>query len=579
MSKFSSPLRSLIIALDYVKPFKYELVGVMVSLAISSSSVLGIGDGIGSLIDKGFAKNDYKVLNEALIILLAVSIVLAIATFFRSFLISNICEKVVAKIRQDAFSVVVGMPVEFFESHKISDIITRLTNDTTLLTNIITALLSVAIRNMILLIGGLVLLVKTSVFLSIIVLGLMPLVVIPIVIVGRKVRTLSKDALAKISEISERVEESLRGILTVQVFNREAYEKSILNGKVDEALHAAQERIFLRALLVALVIATVFGSISFVLWIGGHEVIDGKLTSGSLSSFVFYAVLVASSSGALAETLSEFQKAHGAVDRIFHLLAYKSNIKDPESPKIINVSEFSSINFDNISFAYPSNPSKNVLSNFSLSINKGETIAFVGLSGSGKSTIFNLLLRLYDLEYGEVKINDINIKNILMSDLRRHFAIVPQETVIFSATIYDNIKYGNLNASFEDVVQASIAAEIHEFIEGLPEKYHTFVGEKGMRLSGGQKQRIAIARAILKNAPILLLDEATSNLDSENEQLIQKGLARLMAGRTTLVIAHRLSTIENADKIVVLDGGEVSKMGTHDELLSTSDIYKKLAKV
>ncbi|MBN9542829.1 MAG: ATP-binding cassette domain-containing protein [Alphaproteobacteria bacterium] len=579
MSKFSSPLRSLIIALDYVKPFKYELVGVMVSLAISSSSVLGIGDGIGSLIDKGFAKNDYKVLNEALIILLAVSIVLAIATFFRSFLISNICEKVVAKIRQDAFSVVVGMPVEFFESHKISDIITRLTNDTTLLTNIITALLSVAIRNMILLIGGLVLLVKTSVFLSIIVLGLMPLVVIPIVIVGRKVRTLSKDALAKISEISERVEESLRGILTVQVFNREAYEKSILNGKVDEALHAAQERIFLRALLVALVIAIVFGSISFVLWIGGHEVIDGKLTSGSLSSFVFYAVLVASSSGALAETLSEFQKAHGAVDRIFHLLAYKSNIKDPESPKIINVSEFSSINFDNISFAYPSNPSKNVLSNFSLSINKGETIAFVGLSGSGKSTIFNLLLRLYDLEYGEVKINDINIKNILMSDLRRHFAIVPQETVIFSATIYDNIKYGNLNASFEDVVQASIAAEIHEFIEGLPEKYHTFVGEKGMRLSGGQKQRIAIARAILKNAPILLLDEATSNLDSENEQLIQKGLARLMAGRTTLVIAHRLSTIENADKIVVLDGGEVSKMGTHDELLSTSDIYKKLAKV
>lgn len=579
MSKFSSTNKSYLLAFGYLKPFKKELFWVMISLLISSISVLGIGDGIGTLIDNGFSKGNSDVLNQALIILLLISTVLAAATFSRTYFISNICEKAVAKIRKDAFKVVVSMPVEFFESHKVSDIITRLTNDTTLLTNIITSLFSVAIRNFILLMGGLVLLFKTSLFLSSIVLALIPIVVLPIVLLGRKVRGLSKETLAKVSEISERIEESLGGILTVQVFGREKYEEHLLNNKVTEALETAQNRIYLRSLMVAVVIAIVFGAISVVLWIGGHEVINGNLSSGSLSSFVFYSVLVASSSGALVEAISEFQKASGAIDRIFHLLSYKSNIIEPISPRVVNKNDFHDIQFNNVTFSYPSNPDKIVLNNISLDIKAGEKIAFVGYSGSGKTTIFNILLRLYDTSGGNVYLNGVNIRDFSLANLRDFFAIVPQDTVIFSASIWDNIKYGNINATDKAIIEASKAAEIHEFIESLPQKYNTFVGEKGMRLSGGQKQRIAIARAILKDSPVLLLDEATSNLDNENEQMIQKAISRLMSEKTTLIIAHRLSTIVNADKIVVIDNGQITDIGTHQELLLRSETYIKLTKL
>ncbi|MBN8828839.1 MAG: ATP-binding cassette domain-containing protein [Sphingobacteriia bacterium] len=577
--KIQKSFRSFSRSLKYILPYKFDLAWIVLSLILTSSSVLAIGQGIKNLIDKGFKNNNSNVLDTALLILICITIFLAIATFFRSFLTNNLCEKVIADIRKDAYRKIVNLSPEYFEENKTSDIISRLTNDSTLLTNVIANVLSVALRNIILFIGGLILLLNTSSKLSLYVILLIPIVISPILLIGKQVRGLSKEALEKVSLIGYQIEESLNGIFTVQAFNRENFEISQFNNTVNDALTASKNRIFKRSVLIALVIAGIFGAISFVLWIGGKEVLKGNLSAGELSSFVFYSIIVASSLGAISEIVSDLQRASGAIERILELPLLESKIIENPNPKYNNPKLFENINFQNVFFSYPANKNFGIIKNFILEINKGELIAFVGHSGAGKTTLFNLLLRFYDVEEGKIAINNINIKDLSLNNLREHFSIVPQDTVIFSASIWDNIKYGNPDASDNEILEAAKAAEVDEFVNKFPQKYNTFVGERGMRLSGGQKQRIAIARAILKNSPILLLDEATSNLDTENELLIQKAIARLMTGRTTLVIAHRLSTILNADKIIVLDNGEIISMGTHHELIKNCETYQKLAKV
>jgi ATP-binding cassette subfamily B protein len=404
---------------------------------------------------------------------------------------------------------------------------------------------------------------------------IVPLSVIPIIVIGRKVRGLSRLSQDKIANINSRIEESLNGIKTVQAYNREEYENQLFSQTVALALEAAIKRTRIRSLLIALVVLLVFLAMIYVLWVGGNYVITGKMTPGELSSFLFYSVLVASSFGGLSEVIGDLQRAAGATERLFELLEIKSDIQEPTTPKHIN-NNFQQIIFDHVSFAYPSRPNMDALIDINFSINRGEIVAIVGPSGSGKSTIMQLLLRFYDYQTGMIRFDDVGINELPLAELRNLFATVPQDPLIFSGTAYDNILYGRLDATAEEVKQAARSAEILDFIETLPQGFNTFLGEKGIRLSGGQRQRIAIARAILKNPQILLLDEATSSLDSENEKLVQEALDNLMLGRTTIVIAHRISTIYNSHKIIVLNQGRIEAIGSHLELIQHNELYQRL---
>lgn len=561
----------------YLQEFTTEIVVVLFSITLVSSAILGLGYALKYLIDRGFVEHSINNLNTAFFLLTIMVILLSLASYSRSFRVNWICEQLENKIKKDAFQNIIKLSPSFFELKKVSNIVSRLTTDVTLVSNTIAMICSFSIRNIIMAIGGLILLCISSFKLTICVLVILPIILIPLIIIGRKTRNLSKTNQDEVANAHAKLEESFNFIKTIQAYNQENYEYQLFNKLINNAEQIAYKRIKLRSILFALVIALILSSIAVVLWIGGQDVIQDKMTAGALSSFIFYSIIVASSIGGLSEVYSDWQRAMGALDRIIEVTTANSSIIESTNPVHIDKTKNIDLMIDNIDFSYPSHPDLKVLENVSFNIKHGKTIALVGPSGAGKSTIFRLLLRFDEPSSGSINLNNINIKDISLQNLRENFAYVSQDPIIFSGTAYENILYGRVDSTKEEVEAAAKAAEIYDFLQSLPDGLNTYLGEKGIKLSGGQKQRIAIARAILRNAKILLLDEATSSLDTENERLVQSALNSLRANRSTLVIAHRISTIVNADQIIVLNKGKIIAQGTHKELLKTNSLYQQLS--
>lgn len=563
----------------YLRPYRWALAGALLALIFTSSAVLGMGAGLRYLVDEGLGKGDPHLLDRAFAVMLGVVVLLAVATFFRFALITWVGERVIADIRRDVFRHVIRMHLGFFETTRTGEILSRMTTDTTVLQHVVGSSISIALRNTLLFFGAATMLVITSPILALYVAGIVPLVVVPIITLGRKVRRLSRASQDRLADLSAQVEESVSGIRAIQSLSLEPAQNLRFDGEVSGLLDTAKQRIRSRALLTAIVITLVFGAIITVLWIGGRSVLDGTLTPGALSAFIFYSVITAGAVGAISEVIGDLQRAAGATERLMELLATQPEIAAPAHPVTLPQPLEGRIAFNNLTFHYPSRPDRAALQDFSLTVEPGETIALVGPSGAGKTTLFQLLLRFYDPASGDIAIDGVSIEKTDPGALRSRIGLVPQEPVIFSANAWENIRAGRADASEKDVLAAAEAAAAKEFLEKLPQGLNSFLGEKGVRLSGGQKQRLAIARAIIRNPRILLLDEATNALDAESEHLVQQAITRLMEGRTTLVIAHRLSTVLSADRIVVMQDGKIEAIGSHAELLQSSPLYARLAKL
>lgn len=573
------PPGSLSRLLPFLRPYGMIICGAGIALIIAAGTVLAMGAGLRILIDQGFSAGNPGLLDLALIAMLGVVVVLALATFARFHLVSWLGERVVADIRRAIFDRAILLSPSFYEAKPVADLLSRLVADTTVLQGTIGSSVSVALRNVLLLLGGVTLLFITSAKLTGLVLLTVPLVVAPILIFGRKVRALSRLSQERLSQASSFAQESLDAIRTVQAFSHEQATSADFMGRVEETFRTAISRVRARSFLSATVIFLVFSAVGLILWQGGHDMLAGKISVGALSSFVFYAVIVAGAVGALSEVAGDLQRAAGAAERLSELLTLKPEILSPVNPRPFNADAQDVIVFDDVKFSYPSRPETSALKGISFTIRRGETVAVVGPSGAGKTTLFQLLLRFYDVQSGGVIVNGVDVRHADLSALRSSMAFVPQEPAIFAGTAMENIRYGRLGAGDADVLQAAQAAAAHEFIQELPQGYQTVLGEKGVRLSGGQRQRIAIARALMREAPLLLLDEATSALDAENEQAVTRALDRLMIGRTTLIIAHRLSTVQRAQRILVMDQGHIVAEGTHQSLMAAGGLYARLAEL
>jgi len=550
-----------------------------VALIVAAGTVLGLGSGLRTLVDEGFSTGNAALLDRAVLILFGVVFVLGAASYARYFLVSWIGERVVADIRKAVFGHVLTLSPAYYEVTRSGEVLSRLTADTTLLQMVIGSSVSIALRNFLLLIGGLVLLIVTSAKLTALVLLVVPAVLVPILTYGRRVRRLSRESQDRVADVGAYINETLDAIRTVQAFGHEPFDEEHFGGRVEGAFATAVRRISARALLTAIVIVLVFGAVSVILWIGGHDVLAGRISAGELSAFVFYAIVVAGSVGAISEVIGDLQRAAGATERLFELLETPPEITAPDAPKPLPSPPLGSVAFERVSFRYPSRTDRSTLEELDFSVAPGETVALVGPSGAGKTTIFQLLLRFYDPQAGRILIDGIEIRDVHPRDLRARLGLVPQEPVIFSANARENIRYGKPDASDEEVRAAAEAAHAVEFLDRLPEGFGSFLGERGVRLSGGQRQRIAIARAILRNPRILLLDEATSALDAESERAVQQALDSLMEDRTTIIIAHRLATILKADRIIVLDQGRVAEVGSHEQLSRSGGLYARLAEL
>ena len=561
----------------FLRPYRAQVSAALLALTIAAITVLAVGEGIRRLVDDGFSAGNATLLDDALLVLLVFIIFLAGATYSRFYLVSWIGERVVADIRKAVFDHVINLNPGFYETTRVGEVMSRLTTDTTLLQTVVGTSASMALRKILLFFGGSIMLVVTSPKLSGLAILVVPFVLVPIIIFGRQVRRLSRTSQDRIADVGSYVDESIAHIRTVQAFVHESVDRQRFASRAEEAFTTAVSRIKARALLTAVVIMLVFGAVGLILWIGGHAVIEGSLTAGELSAFIFYAVVVAGSMGAISEVVGDLQRAAGATERLFELLQMSSEIKMPVNPVKLSQPVEGRIELDGTTFSYPSRPDHLAVKDLSLVVSPGEHVAIVGPSGAGKTTIFQLLLRFYDPQKGIIKFDHINLKDMDPSDLRNQIGIVPQEPVIFSSDAWENIRYGRPDATNDEVRAAAEAAAASEFLDYLPQGYDTFLGEKGVRLSGGQRQRIAIARAVLRDPKLLLLDEATSALDAESERLVQNALDRLMKDRTTLVIVHRLATVIAADKIVVIDDGSIVGTGTHDELISQGGVYSRLA--
>ncbi|MGZ5101107.1 MAG: ABC transporter transmembrane domain-containing protein [Usitatibacter sp.] len=577
-----SSLATLKGLVPFLAPYKRQFLMAGVALLVAAGATLAIPYAFKQMIDLGFGAAGSKSIQHVDLYFLAlfgVASVLAVATAARFYMVSWLGERVTADIRNAVYKHVVTQSPQFFEITRSGEVLSRLTTDTTLIQAVVGTSISMALRNALLFAGGLAMMFVTSPKLSSIIIVLLVVVVLPIIVFGRRVRKLSRDSQDRIADASAMAGEILNAMTTVQAFTHETIEAERFGASVERAFKTAIRRIRARSLLTVIAILLVFGAIVFVLWLGAHAVIQGTMTGGELGQFILYSVIVAGAVGALAEVLCEAQRAAGATERLMELMAVRSPIQSPEHPLALppRTKNGAALALKDLTFSYPSRPRSPSLAHLSLAVQPGETVAVVGPSGAGKTTLFQLLLRFYDPQEGSITLDGVEIRSLDLRTLRDAIGIVPQDTVIFAADAMENIRYGRVDATDEEIIAVARMAAAHEFIEKLPQGYRSFLGERGVRLSGGQRQRIAIARALLKNPPLLLLDEATSALDAESERLVQGALEAAMAGRTTLVIAHRLATVKRADRIIVLDNGRIVETGTHASLVALGGIYANLA--
>jgi len=562
--------------LQFISPYKNQVAAAFIVLIFTAAVMLSVGQGVRMLIDEGFAQQSLAQLQQAVFYLLGITVLIAVGTFSRFYLVSWLGERVSADIRLAVFNHVITLHPSYFETSSSGDIMSRITTDTTLLQSIIGSSFSMAIRSTLMLIGALVMLFATNIKLTLVVLISVPFILVPILFYGRKVRKLSRKSQDSMADVGSYAGEAIEHIKTVQSYTHEQQERFAFAEEVEKAFHIGRSRIKQRATLIAGVIIIVFGAITGMLWVGGSDVIKGTMSGGDLGAFVFYAILVASSLATISEVLGELQRAAGATERLIEILQVESHIMPPLDNTISAKQLTAQIVFEGVSFNYPSRPDQAATQSLNLTAKQGKVLALVGPSGAGKTTLFELLQRFYDPQAGLITLGGTDIRQLDPKDLRQQMGLVPQQPALFSSDVFHNIRYGKPDASDEEVILAAKKAHAHEFIVNLPEGYNSFLGERGVRLSGGQRQRIAIARAILKDPNILLLDEATSALDSESEHHVQQALKELMRGRTTIIIAHRLSTIQHADHIAVLDQGQLVDLGEHQSLLKTCELYQRL---
>mgnify|MGYP003407440505 FL=1 len=564
----------------FIAPYRWKVLGALAALLFTAIITLSMGQGIRLLVDQGLATESTAALNQSIALFFLLVLAMAVGTYIRFYLVSWLGERCVADIRKKVFNHLVELHPGFYESNRSSEIQSRLTADTTLLQSVIGSSLSMALRSCIMLIGGIIFLFITNIKLTAIVITALPLVVLPILLFGRRVRALSRQSQDRVADVGSYVGETLGQIKTVQAYNHQPQDKLRFAETAEAAFNTARQRIKQRAALISVVILLVLGAVGVMLWVGGMDVIAGRISPGDLAAFVFYSLIVGSSFGTISEVIGELQSAAGAAERIAELLQTTNAIKAPLAggqrlPQRVS----GRVEFKDLRFAYPSRPQHFALDGINLTVSAGETLALVGPSGAGKSTLFDLLLRFFDPQEGEIRIEGVPILELDPADLRRCFALVSQNPALFFGSVEENIRYGRPDASQAEVEAAAKAAYAHDFIMKLPQGYQTRLGDAGLGLSGGQRQRLAIARALLVDAPILLLDEATSALDAESEHLIQQALPGLMAGRTTLVIAHRLATVKDADRIAVIDHGQLVALGTHQQLVNNNALYARLAEL
>lgn len=559
----------------FMRPYLLLMGAAVLALTLTACVSLVLPLAVRRVVD-GFGTEEAALLDQYFGAALMVAALLAIGTGLRYYLVTRLGERVVADIRRAVFDKTIGLSPSFFEKIMTGEVLSRITTDTTLLLSVIGSSVSIALRNILILFGGLTMMLLTSLKLTSLVLLIVPAVIVPIILLGRRLRALSRENQDQIAASSGNASEALLSVQTVQAFTHEAPSRAGFAGFTEAAYEAARKRIGTRAVMTVIVIFLVFAGIVGVLWVGARDVRAEVMTPGELVQFLIYAILVAGGVAALSEIWGELQRAAGATERLVELLTAEDSVQDPSAPTSVGRLT-GAVSFDKVTFHYPARPSIAALEGVSLDVKPGETVALVGPSGAGKSTIIQLILRFYDPDSGAIRLDGHDLRDMSRADFRRSLSLVPQDPVIFAASARENIRFGRPEASDAEVEEAAKAAAAHEFLAVLPEGYDTYVGERGVMLSGGQKQRIAIARAILRDAPILLLDEATSALDAESEAAVQRAVERLSKGRTTLVVAHRLATVKQADRIVVFEGGRIIATGTHDALVAEGGLYARLA--
>ncbi len=572
-------LNQLKLVLPLLRPYKRAILIALLFLILGAAANLAIPVAFKLMIDLGFSAENQDRLSQYFALVFGVSIAMIVFTSLRYYWVSWIGQRVVTDLRKQVYGKVIDQSAEFFETTKTGEILSRINTDTTLVETVVGSTFSIALRSFVTFIGAIIMMIVSSPKLAMYIGFLIPVVVIPLVVTGRKIQRLSRIEQDRIADSSALATETINAIHTVQSYGQETRERSRFYEAVNRAFTAAVNSIRMTTILMIMIGGVVFGGIVLVLWLGAKDVISGTMTAGTLSQFVMYAVMAATSTGALTNVWSELKKAAGALERIVELMHTENPIQSPPEPKRFAHTVLGNLVFNQVTFAYPSQPDKPVLKDISFEIVPGQTVAVVGPSGAGKSTLFQLLMRFYEPQQGEILIDGVNINQYNLLDLRQQFALVAQDATLFSTSAADNIAYGRPHADSAVIKAAAQAAHAHEFIENLAERYDTYLGERGVRLSGGQAQRLSIARAIVTDAPVLLLDEATSALDAESEQMVQQALNRLMKKRTTLVIAHRLATIKKADNILVMDEGQLVASGKHQDLLKNNELYGRLARL